>query len=489
MEGVLSEGRIPEVLRDLYVHRRNGFLHFRREQDHRTVVLRRGCIIDGTMNAPGAELGDVMVCDGLLTADELSRAMAAVARTQQPFGVVLQKLGLIEPHRLEDVLALYVREILLGVFSWDDGTFRFEEHELDAAEDGPAPSVSTGEIILDAVRLVNSRSAIRQSLGDLERVLVPATDPLLRFQRIPLTPTDGYILSRIDGTMTARAIVDLLPVPAEEVERSLLGLLCTGMVEFVPAPAERLPADAQALRTRVLETFARLRDSTHFELLGVPLTASPGEVRAAYLRLARLYHPDAQHDPALADLHDHLDQIFARVNAAYEAVSRPGGRASYEEFLGRQQAPTATQDPSESPPAVPAAEPTPEPPPEPPPSPEQVLSDAEHLFAEGKHWEMIGLTQGALAQARGHTRRRIHLLRGQAYLRHPDRRKQAIQELEAVVGEGPPDAEAHYLLGTAYRDEGLTKRAIGHLRTALELRPNDKRAERALANLETAEHK
>jgi curved DNA-binding protein CbpA len=479
VEGVLSEGRIPEILRELYVHRRSGFLHFHSEQDHRTVVLRRGCIIDGTMNAPGAELGDLMVCDGLLTAEELSRAMAAVARAQQPFGVVLQKLGLIDSRRLEDALALYVREILLGVFSWDGGTFRFDEHELDVTEGGPTPSVSTGEIILDAVRLMSSGSAMRQMLGDLERVLVSSTDPLLRFQRIPLTPTDGYILSRIDGTMTAREIIQSAPLPADQVERSLLGLLCTGMVEFVPPPVEQPPAGSQELRTRVLETSARLKTSTHFELLGVPVTASPSEVRAAYIRLARLYHPDAQHDPALADLHDPLEKIFARVNAAYEVLSHPDRRASYEEFLGRQQRPTASPGSNENPPATPN-----HPTPETPQSPEQALSDAEHLFAEGKYWEMIGLTQGVLPQARNHTRQRIRLLRGQAYLRHPDYRKQAIQELEALLAEGPADAQAHYLLGIAYRDEGLKKRAIGHLRRALELKPHDKQAERALVKLE-----
>jgi curved DNA-binding protein CbpA len=485
VEGILSEGRIAETLRELYVHRRSGFLHFHRQQDHRTLVLRRGCIIDGTMNAPGAELGDLMVCDGLLTAEGLNRAMAAVVSTQQPFGVVLQELGLIDSRRLEDALALYVREILLGVFSWDGGTFRFEEVELEVPEGGPVPSVSTGEIIFDAVRLMSSGSAIRQMLGDLVRVLVTSPDPLLRFQRIPLTPTDSYVLSRIDGTMTAREIVDSASLPAAEVERSLLGLLCTGMLEFVPPPVARPPAGAEELRSKVLETFARLKTSSHFELLGVPVTASPTEVEASYMRLARLYHPDAQHNPALADLHDHLEKIFTRLNAAHDALSHPDRRATYEEFLRRQQGPTAAPASDENP----RATPNPDPPPEAPQSPEQALSDAEHLFAEGKYWEMIGLTQGVLAQARGHTRQRIRLLRGQVYLRYPDHRKQAIQELEALLAEGPADAQAHYLLGIAYRDEGLKKRALGHLRRSLELKPHDKQAERALVKLETAADK
>ena len=38
----------------------------------------------------------------------------------------------------------------------------------------------------------------------MDRILSLSTDPLLRFQAITLTPSDGYVLSRIDGTLSAR---------------------------------------------------------------------------------------------------------------------------------------------------------------------------------------------------------------------------------------------------------------------------------------------
>ena len=49
------------------------------------------------------------------------------------------------------------------------------------------------------------------------------TDPLLRFQKVTLSPTDGYVLSRVDGIMKARDIVEMIPLPQEEVEKSLYG--------------------------------------------------------------------------------------------------------------------------------------------------------------------------------------------------------------------------------------------------------------------------
>jgi hypothetical protein len=239
--GVLvREGRIPEILRELYVHRHSGLLHFRCEQERRTVVFRKGCIVDAATNAPGAGLGDVMVYDGLLTADELERTQTAVARTQQPFGVVIEKLGLIERKRLEDVLALYIREALLAVFGWEGGSIRFEERVAEGGDGEVMPSLSTGEIILDAVRLMASESAIRHMLGDLNRIPVSSPDPLLRFQRIPLTPTDGYVLSRVDGQITLRELVEIVPGQSADVMRSIFGLLCVGLIECVaPESAPR----------------------------------------------------------------------------------------------------------------------------------------------------------------------------------------------------------------------------------------------------------
>jgi hypothetical protein len=490
----LREGRIPELLRELYVHRHSGLLQFQREEERRTVIFRKGCIVDAATNAPGGRLGDVMVYDGLLSADELERVQTAVARTQQPIGVILEKLGLIERDRLEDVLALYIREALLAVFCWDDGRVRFEERVAESSGGEVMPSLSTGEIILDAVRLMSSSSAIRQMLGDLERIPMASADPLLRFQRIPLTPTDSHVLSRVDGARTARQIIEQASIPATEVERSLLGLFCTGVIELVPALVEEAAAGSGALRRMVLDAYAHLKTRSHFEVLGVPPTASPAEVRDAYLQQARLFHPDSQHDPALADLRDYLEKVFARVNEAYDALSHPARRADYESFVTRQQAPPSPPAPSPAPTVVAAAKPlAPAAPSEiasvpatPAPSPEQVLSDATHLFDEGRCWEAIGLTQGALPQAQGHIRQRLHLLRGQAYLRQTGYRKQAIKELEVVLAENPSEAQAHCLLGLAYSDEGLAKRALGHLHRALELRPHYKEAQHAIAKLEAA---
>ena len=64
-------------------------------------------------------------------------------------------------------------------------------------------------MILEAVHGIQDPDVIRYALGDIDRVLALSTDPLLRFQNITLTPTDGFVLSRVDGTLSAREITQL----------------------------------------------------------------------------------------------------------------------------------------------------------------------------------------------------------------------------------------------------------------------------------------
>jgi curved DNA-binding protein CbpA len=62
----------------------------------------------------------------------------------------------------------------------------------------------------------------------------------------------------------------------------------------------------------------------HYQALGVPPTAGPEEIRAAYLRLMREHHPD---------LHpgDLVSAGTAReVNAAYEVLGDQAKRAAYD---------------------------------------------------------------------------------------------------------------------------------------------------------------
>ncbi|CAN0897964.1 Chaperone protein dnaJ 20, chloroplastic [Linum grandiflorum] len=68
---------------------------------------------------------------------------------------------------------------------------------------------------------------------------------------------------------------------------------------------------------------------TFYELLGIPTTVTAPEIKQAYRKLARKYHPDVS-PPEKTE--EHTKQ-FLRVQEAYETLSDSGSRAEYDRDL------------------------------------------------------------------------------------------------------------------------------------------------------------
>lgn len=60
-----------------------------------------------------------------------------------------------------------------------------------------------------------------------------------------------------------------------------------------------------------------------YEILDVSNDASANEIRSAFLKMARKYHPDMNKTPG-------ANKIFAEVNEAYETLSNPTKREIYD---------------------------------------------------------------------------------------------------------------------------------------------------------------
>src|SRR5262249_39558844 len=168
------------------------------------------------------------------------------------------------------------------------------------------------------------------------------------------------------------------------------------------------------------------------------------DVKAAYFRLAKRYHPDVRHQAGLTNLGPQLEAVFFRVNDAYRALTaRPAPAASAPRSAG----PSTEREY------------------------ETMLRQGRELLKDGRSWDAAAVFEQVVEGASGRMRTRARVLLGRAHLLHPERERVAEKELLEAVKEDPAHVEAHYLLGTLYRRRGPSTPAAPMFRRALEIDP------------------
>lgn len=222
-------------------------------------------------------------------------------------------------------------------------------------------------------------------------------------------------------------------------------------------------------RDEVLELWGRLKTSTHFEVLGIGREAALPQVKDAYFRLAKRFHPDVVTDPGLADLRDKLDAIFIRLGEAYDVLREPENRRRYESDLAaRAPRPGA---------GVPAAPPPPAPADDQPASLDpriinEALRKAQLFFNEQKYWDAIQQIESVVEHLSGRPKAKAKVLLAQCFMKNPNWIRRAEEQIQEVMAEDPKYAEAHFVMGQIYKAGGLKARAASMFRKVLELKPD-----------------
>jgi hypothetical protein len=241
-------------------------------------------------------------------------------------------------------------------------------------------------------------------------------------------------------------------------------------------------------RQEIMDAFATLKEKNHFEVLDIPRASNAGQVKEAYFRLARRFHPDTQKHPELADLTDKLEAVFIRLGEAYEVLRNPRSRTQYEEYIGsrsRTRPPVASTP--EADPVVTQGTSSPA-----RSAPEdhidqrtaiEGLRKAERMLEDNQAWDAIQTVQTVLPALEGKAKHRANVLLARAFLKNPMWVRRAEETLLAVTKEAPHYVEAHFVLAGIYKEQGLKSRAASMYRKVMDLQPDHEGAARELAAL------
>ena len=188
-----------------------------------------------------------------------------------------------------------------------------------------------------------------------------------------------------------------------------------------------------------------------YELLEVAPNATAEEIKAAYLRLAKQWHPDRFSGPEKAG----AEQRFRELNEAYTAVKDPSRRASVplpSKAVKAKETPTGPA-PQER-------------------SAKDWYEEAKAAFDQNDAGKALALVQYAIRQ--DGRRGEFYVLQGQALERMGDARK-ALKSYESALAFNPKDADTLIRMADLYSAEGMKARAEASLQAARRVAPTHRR--------------
>jgi curved DNA-binding protein CbpA len=194
-------------------------------------------------------------------------------------------------------------------------------------------------------------------------VSVPA-DPVFELiatadvTKLPLTAEEGFVLSRMmNRRVTIRDLERETGMTPPKLKTHLESMMKKGAVTMsmsmssssssspakpkdpyqgiIFSPADM--ADGRELnedqKKRILFFEMNLNEWSHYRLLELKRTAPPADVKSAYFRLSKEFHPDAYFRKDVGAYRDRVDRIFRAMKAAYDVLSKPATRAAYDDTL------------------------------------------------------------------------------------------------------------------------------------------------------------
>ncbi len=416
----------------------------------REILWVNGEIRAARSSSEEEKLGMWLVDRGKISEDD--RALSLLSQGGEnapPLGHLLVTRGCLDGSTLEAEL----QELTLAIIRRSAAEPALFYEFLDGQNpDQPdtLPNLFTSQIILIAARACDDHKAKLTALGSLNQLVSRSREIDHLLQDYNLTPTEGFLISRLEGARTISNLFQVSALPDEQAIATLYPLLVAGVVTLAeaegpsqpskkkskePTSNQPRPVDEETIgeiqrqeRQNIRRLAEEARRTDHYGALGLRQGADRDEINRALQRIKERYSTELRKDAWLRDLKPELDAIYERAVEAHQVLSDWKNRERYDKILA------------------------------------EVEHEREDLVEETEGRVAANVdARSAIVQA--NVKRADELIReGEFYL--------AIQLLEHACKLDPRPKELVKLSQLLLRNPLWTNRALGCMRRAIEIDPD-----------------
>ncbi len=267
--GNLKTVGFGDVLQLISTGRRTGALILKRPHRGKKIFFRTGDIIAAASDPPTDEerLGQLLLRKGMVSVEELEKALKRQKSTGRRLGQILVELGTMNKDDITSALRSQVEEVVYGVFGWTDGDFQFAEGEKPEASQ-ILVELSTLSVMMEGARRFDEYVGIANTLPTEETVLRLVPSPHLKESEIVLSAEDVDALSGVNGQRSVAEIVATSSYGEYAASKSIHRLLTSHLIEPCPevAGAVKQRADEDELISFVFKLHAHAMHTIHATL-------------------------------------------------------------------------------------------------------------------------------------------------------------------------------------------------------------------------------
>jgi curved DNA-binding protein CbpA len=356
----LKHQPLPSMMADLAQKKVTGALVATSENSTREILFTKGEIRAARSQLEAEKLGMWLVSREKINEDD--RALILLAQgggDSPPLGHILVTRGYITHEELENELEELALTIIKRAAAANDANSEFVdgggEGQLDTL-----PNVITSQIIVLTAREVTDVEAVREVIGSPDQTVRLSGSMNDMLEEVELTPTEGFLLSRLDAAHDVASLIQLSSLPEEQAYTTLYTLLMSGVVvvgdgsekarlqepadEAPSARPEDRPPEAEkpdqgdfsdrqlGERRHIRKLSDEITKVNHYRALGLKRNAGANEVVEAWTKTQRRFSSETS-GAHLKDMALHLERIVERGRAAFEVLSDLRTRQRYDEIL------------------------------------------------------------------------------------------------------------------------------------------------------------
>ncbi|MEW6571815.1 MAG: DUF4388 domain-containing protein [Nitrospirota bacterium] len=460
ISGLLKHYPLSDILLDLQRSNVTGILDISKESAFKRIYIKNGVMIYASSTYQEDKLEEILLRTGKISTDQYYQSIDMMKKTGNPQVKVLIELGYLKHDELLRAVKHQAEEIILSLFSWQDGTVKFIEGPF--ADQVLPLKLSAASLIFRGIQKINNPDYIKSICPPPDIILYYSAEPMNLFQDITLTESDSYVLSLIDSRLTVGEMLSVSQLGEIQTMKILCALVGVRMIE--PVGKGVLPDKGvdkiikephaktdPAFVEKVEDLFAKLESSDYYTILGIAKNASHDEIKKAYYGRAKEFHPDKHLYLSSETIKEKLNAIFAAVSDAYNALSNPEERAKYNRVLPKESA--KSPDKKEM--------------------ARRRFQEGQLAFRKGLYTEAAALFGQAIYLDTSVADYHYHL--GLAYAKQKKSRE-AINSINAALKYDPFNAEYLAEVGHLYLQLNLKLRAKSAFEKAIKIDPSNKSA-------------